>query len=54
MGRNGRERGEDGADDHISGKGRAKSLSFAVRSRDSEVASKKLNVFANWESVYAQ
>ena len=28
----------------------AKSLSFAVRSRGAEVATKKVNVFAEWES----
>jgi hypothetical protein len=31
--------------------GRAKSLTFAVRSRGAELATKKFNVFAEWESV---
>lgn len=35
-------------DDCISGKGEAKSLSFVVRSRGPEVATKKFNVFAKW------
>jgi hypothetical protein len=34
--------------------GRVKSLSFAVRSPAPEVAAKKVNVFAEWESVFSQ
>ena len=49
--RNGRKHCEDGADDHISERG-AKSLSFAARNRGAaEVATKKVNVFAEWDSV---
>ena len=31
--------------------GKAKSLSFAVRSNGAEAATKKLNVFAKWQEV---